>query len=58
MFSAFKRIQYYLSSVVKLLRIGADVGNIQVEHLSEKLHQHTQNQKCFSIFNYLWASKA
>lgn len=58
MFSAFKRIQYYLSSVVKLLRIGADVGNIQVDHLSEKLHQHTQNQKCFSIFNYLWASKA
>lgn len=32
MFSAFKRIQYYLSSVVKLLRIGADVGNIQVDH--------------------------
>lgn len=55
MFSAFKRIQYYLSSVVKLLRIGgADVGNIQVDHLSEKL----QNQKCFSIFNYLWALKA
>lgn len=58
MFSAFKRIQYYLSSVVKLLRIGADVGNIQVDHLSEKLHQHTQNQKRFSIFNYLWALKA
>lgn len=33
MFSAFKRIHYYLSSVVKLLRIGgADVGNIQVDH--------------------------
>lgn len=33
MFSAFKRIQYYLKeSVVKLLRIGADVGNIQVDH--------------------------
>lgn len=58
MFSAFKRIQYYLSSVVKLLRIGADVGNIQVDHLSEKLHQHTQNQKCFSIFKYLWALKS
>lgn len=50
MFSAFKRIQYYLKeSVVKLLRIGADVGNIQVELLSEKLHQHTQNQKCFQF---------